>query len=466
MVELAINRLFQADFEGMDGWAGRALAAAEPLDDRALTATALAMQAAGAAMVGDSQRGLARRADAAEVIDALPDAELGGRLDALTHLSLAEMYLDRFEDSRRHAGARSTLSRATGQGDYLAPISAMLGTCSWVRGRTAEAVAVLEGAVEAARLLRTTARAVLVALQSLRRLFGSGIHGGGAGGRRGELGARALPRSRADPGARGLRTRAGAAQRRPGGARGRALSRGGGRRGASPDRWRVAGAVPRGVHACLARGGPAARRRACRRLGRDLRAGGRAALRPRQRRARARRRRSGRRAGGNATRWPPWPSSRVPAMSTMPPARAWPPAEGSRTPGGGGRPPPSSSAPRRTSAHSAPFGYRAEAERELRKLGRAVHRRSAAGTADDGIAALTERELQLARLVVDRKTNPEIAAELYLSVKTVETHLRNIFRKVGVSSRVELARAVEQSERGAKRRVHRLEPGHGRPGAG
>jgi DNA-binding NarL/FixJ family response regulator len=50
------------------------------------------------------------------------------------------------------------------------------------------------------------------------------------------------------------------------------------------------------------------------------------------------------------------------------------------------------------------------------------------------------------QLVVGRKANPEIAAE-FLSEKTVETHLRNIFRKVGVSSRVELARAVERVER-------------------
>ena len=60
---------------------------------------------------------------------------------------------------------------------------------------------------------------------------------------------------------------------------------------------------------------------------------------------------------------------------------------------------------------------------------------------------MTERELELARLVVDRKTNPEIAAELFLSKKTVETHMRNIFRKLGVSSRVELARAVERADR-------------------
>ena len=70
-----------------------------------------------------------------------------------------------------------------------------------------------------------------------------------------------------------------------------------------------------------------------------------------------------------------------------------------------------------------------------------------ASSGDGGLASLTEREHQLARLVVDRKTNPEIAAQLFLSQKTVETHLRNIFRKVGVSSRVELARAVERADR-------------------
>jgi DNA-binding CsgD family transcriptional regulator len=92
--------------------------------------------------------------------------------------------------------------------------------------------------------------------------------------------------------------------------------------------------------------------------------------------------------------------------------------------------------------------YRDAAERELRKLGHRVYRRTRSGSADaTGLESLTPRELQLARLVVDRKTNPEIAAELYLSQKTVETHLRNIFRKVGVSSRVELARTVERAGR-------------------
>lgn len=84
----------------------------------------------------------------------------------------------------------------------------------------------------------------------------------------------------------------------------------------------------------------------------------------------------------------------------------------------------------------------------MRKLGRHLHRRTHARTkAGSGLAALTEREMQVARLVTDRKTNAQIAAQLFLSHKTVETHLRNIFNKVGVETRVDLARAIERADR-------------------
>ena len=92
--------------------------------------------------------------------------------------------------------------------------------------------------------------------------------------------------------------------------------------------------------------------------------------------------------------------------------------------------------------------YRDAAERELRQLGQHIHRRTRARRPrQTGVGSLTERELEIARLIVDRKTNAEIAGELFLSKKTVETHIRNIFRKLDAGSRVEIARAVERAER-------------------
>jgi DNA-binding CsgD family transcriptional regulator len=94
--------------------------------------------------------------------------------------------------------------------------------------------------------------------------------------------------------------------------------------------------------------------------------------------------------------------------------------------------------------------YRDAAQRELRHVGRHIHRRTRRGDSSTGVSSLTGRELEIARLIVDRKTNVEIAAELFLSKKTVETQIRNIFRKLDASSRVEIARAVEAAERVAR----------------
>ena len=91
--------------------------------------------------------------------------------------------------------------------------------------------------------------------------------------------------------------------------------------------------------------------------------------------------------------------------------------------------------------------YRNAADQELRALGKRVQRRTTRAAQDAvGVESLTAREREVAGLVVDRMTNPQIAEDLFLSLKTVETHLRNIMRKLGVSSRVEVARAVERAD--------------------
>jgi DNA-binding CsgD family transcriptional regulator len=59
-----------------------------------------------------------------------------------------------------------------------------------------------------------------------------------------------------------------------------------------------------------------------------------------------------------------------------------------------------------------------------------------------GGPGLTPTEGRIVTLVAEGRTNKEVAAALYLSPKTIEAHLRNVFRKLGVRSRTELARRV------------------------
>jgi DNA-binding CsgD family transcriptional regulator len=88
----------------------------------------------------------------------------------------------------------------------------------------------------------------------------------------------------------------------------------------------------------------------------------------------------------------------------------------------------------------AAMGMEAFAERarhELAATGETVRKRTV-----ETAATLSAQEAHIARLAVDGHTNPEIGAQLFISARTVEWHLRKIFAKLGISSRRELREAL------------------------
>src|SRR5262245_39295162 len=80
------------------------------------------------------------------------------------------------------------------------------------------------------------------------------------------------------------------------------------------------------------------------------------------------------------------------------------------------------------------------ARSELLAAGERVRRRTAE-THDD----LTPQERQIARLAREGLSNPEIGAQLFLSPRTVEWHLRRVYPKLGISSRKDLQRVLPET---------------------
>ena len=87
-------------------------------------------------------------------------------------------------------------------------------------------------------------------------------------------------------------------------------------------------------------------------------------------------------------------------------------------------------------------GFADRTRRELLATGEKVRKRR-----DDTRDELTPQEKQIAGLARDGRTNPEIGAELYISPRTVEWHLRKVYTKLGISSRKGLRGALRSPYR-------------------
>ncbi len=82
------------------------------------------------------------------------------------------------------------------------------------------------------------------------------------------------------------------------------------------------------------------------------------------------------------------------------------------------------------------------AVRELRRLGHRVFRRAQTPARGAGLVGLSSREREVAARVASGSTNREVAAALFLSEKTIGSHLARIYDKLGVHSRAALAAIV------------------------
>lgn len=445
MVALAANCLFVNDYEGMLDWARRALEIGERLDDQALVAASLSAVTNGAAMSGAVDVALDAHRRAAEVMDALSDDHLLGTLDALANLAIAETYLDRYEDSRRHAARGLDLARAAGRAHLVPLFVPALGTSLAMLG-SRDAEAVLDDAVEAARVVGNASTLALCLFNrafpavltgeidlalawsaesmELARRFDDGIVSSYAGA----LHAHALLES-GEP-ARALAL----LQACTGG----------------PDLPNIGGAwravyLEIAVRCALELGDLDAARASVGHARAVADAVGLGLARMAADRAGARLARS---EGRTEDAIEQASSSVDRALELSCPAEAGT----SRMVRAGalaaaGRRQDAVAEYRQAADTFDSIGatrYRERAEGRLRELGTRVAARSRRrGTGKIGVEALSGRELEVAELIRQRRTNREIADELFLSLKTVETHVRHIFEKLGVSARRDVATIVD-----------------------
>jgi DNA-binding NarL/FixJ family response regulator len=450
LIELTLNEFYRARYDAMHLWAERATSAAKAIGDPALIAAALAMPALAHAMTGETETARRHRAKVAALVDGMSDDELTHRPDAAAWLASTELYLDLYAEADKHASRALKLDRATGRGDPFFRLYQILPRVWYVRGKLSESAELLDGAIEAGRVLGAspalagnlfnrsvvaiaandveTALAAAEEAAELTRGLKDGFVTAWAAVR---LAGVLLEAGQGTRAVQVLLDRAGGEQLTliPGSWKAfslELLTRCWLELGRHEEAQRAAAYAEEFASALQLPLSTAWARRA---TGMVELARGNAAVAAEQ-------------AQASAAHADEVGAPIESALSRILAGRALAQAGRSRR---------AIAVLQRAAAELDACGalrYRDQAERELGKLGHRTHRRTRPGNVNGtGIETLTSRELQVAQLVADRKTNPQIATELFLSQKTVETHLRNIFRKVDLTSRVELARAVDQAAR-------------------
>jgi DNA-binding CsgD family transcriptional regulator len=437
-VELSLAARFAGDWVGMRARAQEAIEAAALVGARALEANAEALVAFAAAESDRKEILVDLALDrAAELVDGLTDEELAERIQSALFLGWAEIFLGRFEDADRHLVRGIALARASEQGQHILMTTGRALVLS-IRGDISEATDVVATAVEMARLSGNVQFLAWALNAECRVATTRGDLDTAV--RCGEEGV-ALAAALGNPwisapvgSALGVaRLEAGD----PEGCRGELLKWGGGPDLPLANVWQRCVSYEALTRAELALGGgDGADEWARRAEALDTSLSPLAAAITLRARARVLLARG---AGDEAlakSREAAHIEDEVGARVAASQSRT---LEG-RALAATDRRDEAITVLQRAEAELAGCGalrYADEAARELRRLGRRVTR-SGRGVAA-GATGLTGRELEVARLVTAGKTNRQIAAELFLSEKTVETHLYHAFAKLGVTSRAALA---------------------------
>lgn len=446
--ELAADCFFLGEWSRMREWAEKSRALAETVADRRTHAAAASLLALAFYELAQLDEAGKHLAEAREIVDGLTDEELALRVDACHWLGWTEHLLDRYDDSIRHMTRGIKISRHTGQGHVLAPMTIGLVIAHAWQGRLPEAARHTEEAVEMAHLARSDQ---LLAWALTMRCWVSGRMGDlSTAIAAGEEALRLAGRVRRGPYSIVAACWLADALIESGSAdRGRAelLAAVGG-----PELEGVEHAFRACVYEVLARAelasGRVAEAEGWGARAEDSVTGlglpGRVSFARRATAAVALARGDSERAAALALEAAELAGDgyRVDAGRALVLA-------GTALAAGGERD-RAIAVLRDASAELDDCGatrYRDQAVRELRRLGERIGRGGRRGTGQSGVEALSARELEVARLIEERLTNREIAGRLVLSEKTVERHLSRIFGKLDVSSRAEVARELARAER-------------------
>ena len=147
---LASVELWSADTTPTRDWASQALALV-PADDPGTRAAATALLAIAEWRGGDPLM-FTHADEAAELVDSLADERILGRLDALMWTSWLEVHLERLPAAQRHAERGLSLARASGQGHVVMPLLVSLGYSLYWHGELEQSIARFDELVESARL--------------------------------------------------------------------------------------------------------------------------------------------------------------------------------------------------------------------------------------------------------------------------------------------------------------------------